>query len=141
MSSTCLVYSLASQQFGGQRPLSWKLHLENAAVSCKYSFCEFVWLFSETAGIYSILRQSLMQSLMTRCVKSLCLSFVFHLLPPLFTLCPSSCPEGAVLPLCPVCSPTTHMCDLWTSVLPPLCHFISSLFCLVIPGGEADPHL
>lgn len=45
-----------------------------------------------------------LQSLITRCVKSLCLSFVFHLVPPLCSV-PSSCPEGTELPLCPVCSP------------------------------------
>lgn len=71
-----------------------------------------------------------LQSLITRCVKSLCLFFVFHLLPPLLTLCPGSCPEGTVLPLCPVCSP--HDTRVWfmdlCPTLTPSFHFQSILF-------------
>lgn len=103
--------------------------------SVKLSGC-FLKLLVSTASWGKVL-----QSLMTRCVKSLCLSFVFHLLPPPFTLCPGSCPGGTRAPIVPSLLP----CDtrVWFMDLcptPPY-HFISRLFCLVIPGGEADPHL
>lgn len=58
----------------------------------------------------------------------------------LLSLCCSSrsCPEGTVLPLCPA---VTRGCDLWTSLVASLGHLVSSLFCLVVPCGEAVPHL
>lgn len=60
-------------------------------------------------------RGKVLQSLMTRGVKSLCLPLVFHLLatpqvPALWGQC-SHCAQLA--------TPGTHVCELWTSVIPP----------------------
>lgn len=76
-----------------------------------------------------------LQSLMTSGVKSLCLPLVFHLLttpqvPALWGQC-SHCAQLA--------TPGTHVCELWTSVIPPLGHFISSLFWSVVLGGGGCP--
>lgn len=83
-----------------------------------------------------------LQSLKTHCVNNRRLSLVFHRPPSLITLCLQLLPGGDSAPIVPsLLSPVTNICDLWTSVISPLRHFISSLFCLVIPGWEAVPHL
>lgn len=117
--------------------------LEAASVKCSstmqplfHEFGCFLKALVSTASWGKVLH-----CLTTCCVQSLCFSLVFHLPPSCFMLCPWFLPRGDSTPIVPSLVPPWHTSDLWTSVVPMLGHFISSLFCLVIPGREAVPQL